>query len=535
MLPIGRVIKVIHVVCRYRVLSLFPAHPLTTPLVWLQFLWPGAWLGTAGLSEGQRLRLAMERLGPIFIKMGQLLATRRDLMPPEWTAELERLQDDVPGFPGEQARALVEAELGRPVSEAFRSFGVEPMASASVAQVHPAVLHDGTEVVVKVLRPDIAGVVERDLRVARTGARWIERLWADARYFRPARIVDDYAEIIRGELDLEREAKNSDAMRRNHEYSPLLSIPPMYFDFVTPRMLVQKRIYAIPVNDTERLQAAGIDLKQLAERGVDIFFSQVFRYNLFHADMHPGNIFVLPDHPESPQYTSVDAAIVGRLSPDDLHLLGRLALMVMREDFAGMVELIIRAGWTTRPVDRQELEKALRELVEPILSQPLDQLEFAPLVMQLFDTARSFHIEAPTQYILLLKTLIHVEGLGRAIYPGLDIWTLGRPKLEAWMLEQYGPSATMKKLRQRAPEWAAVLPDMPDLFRDALENLANEPARMRQQEAEFERSLTRHRRKLFAGLAGLGLGGAALTLTVPVQAGASAGAGLVLLLWALKR
>jgi ubiquinone biosynthesis protein len=534
MFPFIRVLTVIHVICRYRLLSLLPGHPALRLLAALQWLWPGAWLGTGKLSEGERLRLALERLGPIFIKMGQLMATRRDLLPPEWTVELERLQDDVAGFPPEVARETVERELGKPVNELFAAFDMQPLASASVAQVHPAVLHDGTEVVVKVLRPDIDKVVNSDLRIMASGARWLERLWPDARYFRPARIVDDYAEIIRGELDLKREAQNSDTMRRNHMFSPYLDIPPIHFDFVSHKVLVQTRIYAIPVNDIERIQAAGIDPKQLAERGVEIFFSQVFKYNFFHADMHPGNIFVLPDNPSSPQYTSVDAAICGQLSKEDQHLLGRLALMVMRQDFSGMVDLVIRAGWTTRPVDRQRFERAIRELVEPIMSQPLDQLEFAPLVVKLFDTARSFHIEAPVQYILLLKTLIHVEGLGRAIYPDLDIWTLGRPKLEAWMLEQYGPTATIKKLQARAPEWLASLPDMPDLFRDALENLVDMPRAQRDQEARLEQTLTRHRRKFFAGVAGIGAGVGAALLP-PAVALAAGGVGVLLLAWALRR
>ena len=532
--PFWRVMRVIHVVCRYRLLSLLPSHPLLNLLKLLQFLVPSSWLGTAGRTEGERLEQAFHELGPIFIKFGQLLATRRDLLPPEWTNALARLQDQVPPFPGAEARAIIEAELGQPVSESFAHFDEQPLASASVAQVHPATLHDGSDVVVKVIRPGIERTVKRDLRVMQTGATWLQRAWRDARYFNPLRVVQDYQEIILDELNLESEAANSELMRRQFLFSPLLHIPAVHLALSTRRIMVMDRIYGIPVNDIERIRASGIDPQTLAERGVEIFFAQVFRFNFFHADMHPGNIFVNPANPVSPQYMAVDCAIVGRLSEHDLHLLGRLALMVMRQDYAGMVDLVIRAGWTTAPVERHRFEKAIREIVEPIFSMPLDQLEFAPLVMKLFDTARGFHIEAPLQYILLLKTLIHVEGLGRSIYPQLDIWSTGRPLLESWMLEQFGPVATMKKLQARAPEWAAQLPEMPDLLRDALENLRHMPHRQRDQEAHMEAALVRHRRKLFAGFGGAAL--LALALLNPAGwALAVGGAGAVILLWALAR
>ncbi len=532
-LAIWRALRVLHVAARYRLISLLPAHPARWLLVALQYLIPSSWFGPRGLNEGERLERAFHELGPIFIKFGQLLSTRRDLLPPDWTEALARLQDDVPAFPGRQAREIIERELGAPASELFLRFDAEPLASASVAQVHAATLHDGTEVVVKVLRPGVEDTVSRDLRVMENGARWLERLWRDARYFHPGRVVDEYRQIIFGELDLLAEARNADTMRRHFLFSPLLYIPAVHPQYGTRRVMVMDRMYGIPVNDIERIRAAGIEPRVLAERGVEIFFTQVFRYNFFHADMHPGNIFVNPEHPDSPQYIGIDTAIVGRLSQQDLHILGRLALMVMRQDFPGMVELVIRAGWTTVPVDRHALERELRGIVEPIFSLPLDQLEFAPLVMKLFDTARGFRIEAPIQYILLVKTLIHVEGLGRSIYPQLDIWQTARPMLEAWMLEEFGPVATMKKLQARAPEWAAQLPEMPDLLRDALENLRNMPREQRDLEARLEASLTGHRRKLFVGLGGGGLIAAAVVLP-PALAAGSAVAGVLALVWATR-
>ena len=529
-----RIFTVFHVVCRYRLVSLLPRHPALIPLTILEYLHPAAWFGPRNLSEGERLRLALQELGPIFIKFGQLLATRRDLLPPEWTDALAKLQDQVAPFDGDLAQKIIEQELGASVKTLFGSFDAVPLASASVAQVHPATLKDGREVVVKVIRPGIEKIVDRDLLVMYSAARWLERLWRDARYFRPSRVVSDYADIIRGELNLLSEALNTETMRRQFLFSPLLFVPEVHREFSTKRIMVAERIYGIPVNEIERIKAAGIDPRTLAERGVEIFFTQVFSFNFFHADMHPGNIFVSPNNPDAPQYMSVDCAIVGRLSREDLHLLGRLALMVMRQDFSAMVDLVVRAGWATVPIDRSRFQRTVEEIVGPMLSQPLDQLEFAPLVLKLFDAARQFHIEAPVQYILLLKTLVHVEGLGRSIYPQLDIWTLGRPLLERWALEEFGPLPTLKKLQQRAPEWLAQLPDMPDMLRDALENLRGLPQQQRDQELRIATQLLHHRRKLFAGIGGGALLGASALTAAPAAYGCI-GAGVLLLVCALRR
>lgn len=507
--PLTRILVLAHVVCRYRLLSLLPPHPLRPLLMGVQFLVPSSWAGTGKLDEGERLRLALQRLGPIFIKFGQLLATRRDVLPPQWIQALSQLQDQVAPFDGEHARAMIEADLPQPLDQVFRHFDTTPLASASVAQVHPAVLADGTDVVVKVLRPDVEKRVERDLKLMWFGARTLERLSRQARYFHPVRVVRDYQQVIRGELDLTQEARNSEAMRRHFLFSTLLHIPAVHLALSSRRVMVSDRIHGIPVNDIERIRDAGIDPKQLAERGVEIFFAQVFRHNLFHADMHPGNIFVNPEHPESPQYLAVDCAIAGRLSQHDLSVLGRMVLAVMREDYPSLVDQVIRAGWTRGPIDRQRFEQDVVAIIEPVRSASLEQLEFAPLVLSIFDLARTYHIEAPVQYILLMKTLVHIEGLGRSIYPQLDIWTVGRPLLEHWMLEAYGPTATIRKLRNRLPEWAAQLPDMPDLLHDALETLRDQPHHQARLEQSMARRLRSHRRRLLAGFAGLGLGLAA--------------------------
>jgi ubiquinone biosynthesis protein len=536
--PISRLLVVAHVACRYRLLSLLPPHPARPFLVLLQYLVPSSWLGTGKLSEGERLKLALERLGPIFIKFGQLMATRRDMLPPEWTEALAHLQDRVAPFDGAQARRLVEASLPRPLDQVFEHFDDTPLASASVAQVHPATLLDGGQVVVKVLRPGVEQRVERDLKVMGFGARLLEALWADSRYFHPRKVVHDYQTVIRAELDLEREAGNSEAMRRHFLFSPLLYIPAVHLALSSRRVMVSDRIHGIPVNDIEAIRAAGIDPRVLAERGVEIFFAQVFRHNFFHADMHPGNIFVNPEHPESPQYMAVDCAIAGRLSKQDLNVLGRMVLAVMREDYPGLVDQVIRAGWARGPVDRHRFEQAVTEIIAPVRGADLESMEFAPLVLRLFDLARDYHIEAPVQYILLMKTLVHIEGLGRSIYPRLDIWTVGRPLLEAWMMEEYGPAATANKLRNRLPEWAAQLPDMPELLRDGLESLRHQPQQQREMAHYFETGLRRHRHKMLGGLGGLGLAALAAVDALhgagqwawPMAAGA-----LVLLAWACRR
>lgn len=524
---VARLFAIIHVFCYYRLAALMPAHPLRR-LVWLlQWLTPSCWFGKNGLSEGERLQLALQRLGPIFIKMGQLLATRRDLLPANWTDALARLQDQVAPFPIEAAIARIEAELGRPIAEVFERFDREPLASASVAQVHSASL-DGREVVLKVLRPGIEEQVEKDLALLTAGARLLEKVWADAALFHPAHVISDYADIIRGELNLESEAANTETTRRNFLFSPLLYVPHIYAELSSSRVMVMERIYGLPVNDMKRIRAAGIDPKAMAETGVTIFFTQVFEHNFFHADMHPGNIFIDPASPDRPRYISIDCAIAGHLSEKDLLLLGRLVLSVTRRDYATLVDLVVRAGWCPPNIDRARFQQQLVKLVDPLLERSMADLEFAPLVIELLDTAREFHVEAPTQYMLLLKTLIHVEGLGQQIYPELDIWATARPFLENWMLVRFGPKATLKKLQDRLPEWLAQLPDMPDLLHNALEGAVQPPLLP----APIAPQLVRHRRKQILGLAGLGL------VASPIAAATSpwwALPGAILVLWALVK
>lgn len=521
-----RLFVIMHVFCRYRLASLLPPHPAIRLLQWLQWLTPSCWFGPKGLDEGQRLKVALEELGPMYVKLGQLLSTRRDLLPPHWTDALTELQDKVAPFSIDVAKQRIEQELGRPISEVFERFDDAPLASASVAQIHTASLN-GKEVVLKVLRPGIEQQVEKDIALLVFMASLAEKLWRDAAIFHPAQVVNDYADIIRGELDLRAEAANAETTRRNFMFSPLLYVPHIYQELSTDKVMVMERIYGLPINRIADIQAAGISLKTMAETGITIFFTQVFEHNFFHADMHPGNIFINPQQADPPQYISIDTAICGHLSEKDLLLLGRLVLSVIRRDYALLVDLVVRAGWCAPTIDRYRFQQQLTKLVDPLLEQSLANLEFAPLVLKLLDTAREFHVKAPLQYMLLLKTLIHVEGLGQQIYPELDIWETARPFLENWMTERFGPAATAKKLQKRLPEWLAQLPDMPDLLRDALEN-AKQPALP---PADMTATLTAHRRKTLIGAAGLALLVSPWLLSMPIW---PAIAGGVLLGWSLR-
>lgn len=521
-----RLLVIVHVFCRYRLASVLPPSIVIRALRLLQWLTPSCWFGPKGLDDGQRLKLALEDLGPIYIKLGQLLSTRRDLLPPNWTDALTELQDNVAPFSIEVAKQRIEQELGRSIADVFERFDDTPLASASVAQIHTASLN-GKEVVLKVLRPSIEQQVEKDIALLVFLAKLAEKFWRDAAIFHPAQVINDYADIIRGELDLRAEAANAETTRRNFMFSTLLYVPHIYHELSTDKVMVMERIYGLPINRIADIQAAGIDLKAMAETGITIFFTQVFEHNFFHADMHPGNIFINPEQPSPPQYISIDTAICGHLSEKDLLLLGRLVLSVVRRDYNALVDLVVRAGWCPPNIDRYRFQQQLTKLVDPLLERSLVDLEFAPLVLKLLDTAREFHVKAPLQYMLLLKTLIHVEGLGQQIYPELDIWETARPFLENWMNERFGPAATAKKLQKRLPEWLAQLPDMPDLLRDALEN-AKQPSLPA---PSIYPELAHNRRKTLIGFGGLALIAAPWLVAAPTSC---AVAGAILLVWALR-
>jgi ubiquinone biosynthesis protein len=393
-----------------------------------------------------------------------MLSTRRDLLPDDIAAELARLQDRVPPFPGAEARALIEKAYGRALSEYFVEFDETPLASASIAQVHAAVLHDGTEVVVKVLRPGIAPIIRRDLSLLYLLAGLAERYWADGRRLHPRAIVADYERTIIDELDLMREAANASQLRRNFEHSPLLYVPEVYWPYTRREIMVMERIHGIPISDIEALRAHNINLKILSARGVEIFFTQVFRHNFFHADMHPGNIFVSTDNPQDPRYLAVDFGIVGSLSPVDQHYLAANFVAFFHRDYKRVAELHIESGWVPENTRVNELESAIRTVCEPIFQRPLNEISFGNLLLRLFQTARRFNMEVQPQLVLLQKTLLSIEGLGRQLDPQLDLWETAKPFLDRWMSEQLGARALFEGLKQALPSIIERLPEMPDLL-----------------------------------------------------------------------
>ncbi len=466
---------------------IFATH-LFRPFRFLLYFWPPHWFRKVEGSEGQRIRHALEELGPLFVKFGQILSTRRDLLPDELADELARLQDRVPPFPGSEARAIIERAYGQPLHHVFSEFDETPLASASIAQVHTARLLDGTAVVVKVVRPGIRKVILRDVGLLRIVAELAERYSADARRLHPCEIVDDYEKTILDELDLMREAANASQLKRNFADSPLLYIPEVYWPHCRREVMVMERISGIPVSNVEELRRHGVDLRQLAERGVEIFFTQVFRHNFFHADMHPGNIFVSP----SGQYLAVDFGIMGTLSQKDQRYLAENFLAFFNRDYRRVAELHVESGWVPAGTRVDEFESAIRTVCEPIFERPLKEISFGHLLLRLFQTARRFHMEVQPQLVLLQKTLLNIEGLGRQLYPDLDLWQTAKPFLERWMSEQIGPRAALRNVKANLPLWIEQLPQMPGLIHDIARKTQEG-----QLELQFNaRELTRLRREL---------------------------------------
>lgn len=511
-----RLLEIWGILARYRLDTLLPTPPfLLARLVILCFrLHPAWWLKHRKAESPERVRLACEELGPVFIKFGQLIATRRDLLPPEMLDELTKLQDNVPSFDVQLARCIVETELGRPIAEVFAEFSEQPLAAASIAQVHTARLPDNREVVVKILRPGIRDAIVRDLALLKDGAVWLEQNVPDAGLFHPLKIVSDYEETLLHECDLSLEAANAIQLRKNFLNSPLLYVPLVEEKLSTPSMLVIERIYGVPINDDKGLDAAGVNRQKLAENGLTIFFTQVFRDNFFHADMHPGNIYVETLNPQNPRYIALDCAIIGSMGSDDQLAIARLGLALLNHDYGQIVHIANGAGWLPPGAPLRELEREIRRLVEPVLSKPIDQINFAPTLLGLLDMARHYRLEIPTQFVLLLKTLIHVEGLGRSLYPSLDIWTLGKPLLTSWLNQQIGPAALTRKLGENLPFMLTGLPELPQLFHDALLQVRATGQLQQAQLTELTRlrqQLVRERRR---DLVAFSVAGITLTLAI---------------------
>lgn len=486
MTRILRFFRILVVICKYRLDEFLHLVRLPLPLRFLLLFAPWHLFPRGNKPRSERLRLALEELGPIFVKLGQILSTRRDLLPDDLALALKQLQDRVPPFPGKQARAIIEAELGAPVSECFAQFETEPMASASVAQVHRARLRDGKEVVVKVVRPGIERTIRQDIALMYLMAWVLQNYWAEGFRLRPLEVIADYEKTIFDELDMQREAANASQLRRNFENSGLIYIPEVYWDFVTARVLVMERIQGIPIADIDALNKAGVDMKVLAEKGVEIFFTQVFRDSFFHADMHPGNIFVNASNPADPQYIAIDFGIVGTLSPEDQSYLARNLLAFFRRDYHQVAALHIQSGWVSRETRINEFEAAIRTVCEPIFQRPLRDISFGQFLLRLFQTARRFNMTVQPQLVLLQKTLLNVEGLGRQLYPDLDLWNTAQPFLENWMRQRMGPPGFMKTLRDHLPTWVEQTPEMPQLVYEAMNQLKDLDRFNRTQEEELD-------------------------------------------------
>lgn len=469
LLAIRRMWRILCVVIRYQIDDLL----FDVSMVWwmraLSYLLPWRWLPRSARSQtkGVRLRLALESLGPIFIKFGQLLSTRRDLLPLEIADELARLQDQVPPFDSQRAMAQIEQQLGLPLAEAFASIDTEPLASASIAQVYAATLHSGQEVVVKVIRPGLRPIIQQDIAWLFALARLAQRLSKDARRLRLVEVISDYERTILDELDLLREAANTSQLRRNFAGSPLLYVPQVYWEWCRPQVLVLERIYGIPVNDLAQLASQKVNMRILAERGVEIFFTQVFRDSFFHADMHPGNIFVNAHTPQSPQYIAIDCGIIGSLTPEDQDYLARNLMAFFKRDYRKVAQLHIDSGWVSANTRLDALESAIRTVCEPIFEKPLKDISFGQVLLRLFETARRFDMVVQPQLVLLQKTLVHIEGLGRELYPELDLWNTAQPFLERRMRDKVNPLQLLRSLQLQAEQ----VPHLSQRAKDTLERL----------------------------------------------------------------
>ncbi len=456
-----RLISIQRVLLRYGLDEIVTATHLFRPL---RYFSPGWWRRDSHKeSLGARVRMALIELGPIFVKFGQSLSTRPDLLPRDVAVELAQLQDRVPPFPSDEALAIVEGAYGKPVGEIFASFGSEPLAAASIAQVHTATLKDGQEVIVKVLRPGVKKRIERDMAVLYAMAGLAERFWSEGKRLHPLDVIAEYEKTTLDELDLLREAANAAQLRRNFEGSTQLYVPEVHWDYCRKNVLVMERIYGVPIADMETLKARGTNFKRLADHGVELFFTQVFQHNFFHADMHPGNIFVDVTTPEFPRYIAVDFGIVGTLSTRDQYYLAENFLALFNRDYYRVAKLHLDSGWVPPETRLDELESAFRTVCEPIFAKPLEEISFGQLLVRLFQTARRFNMEVQPQLILLQKTLLHIEGLGRHLYPQLDLWETGKPILERWMRDRLSGANVLAKLRQQLPDLNETLQDVPQL------------------------------------------------------------------------
>lgn len=485
---LARLIQIQRVLVRHGLDEFVTETRLYRPLRFIFLASPWTWLQRRKVAaRGERLRLAVEELGPIFIKLGQALSTRRDLLPPDIAEELAKLQDRVPPFDGAVAKKIIETAYGKPLSEVFESFDEKPLAAASIAQVHIAKLRSAGEVVVKVLRPGMREIISGDLEVMHALANLAKRNSSEARRLRIDEIVDEYEKTVLDELDLMREAANAAQLRRNFEGSTLLHVPAVYWDHCRVNVMVMERIRGITISDMTTLRALGTNIRMLAENGVKIFFTQVFRHNFFHADMHPGNIFVLVDDPSQPRYAAVDFGIVGTLDLRDMHYLAENFLAVFDRNYRRVAELHVESGWVPPTTRVDEMESAIRTVLEPIFNRPLKDISFGTILLRLFDISRRFDMRIQPQLILLQKTLLNVEGLGRDLYPELDIWQTAAPILREWMRDRLSVRTQLKHFRDHLPALVEVAHALPPLLKVAVQKAQDGKLHIGVQPEDIER------------------------------------------------
>lgn len=514
-----RLIAIQRVLIRHGLDEFVSATHLYRPLRWLLRRFAGR-ADAAGVARGVRVRRALEELGPIFVKFGQSLSTRRDLLPRDIADELAKLQDEVPPFPTEEAIGLAEAAYDRPLDRVFATFDERPLAAASIAQVHKATLTDDRQVVVKILRPGVEQQIRRDIAVLFALARLADRYWPQAKRLRPLDVVAEYEKVIIDELDMLREAANAAQLRRNFEGSPLLYIPQVHWDYCRNRVLVTERIEGIPIGAVATLRDSGVDMAKLAATGVEIFFTQVFRHNFFHADMHPGNIFVDITDPSNPRYMAVDFGIMGSLNPRDQQYLAENFLAFFNQDYQRVARLHINSGWVPEGTRIDELESAFRTVCEPIFNKPLKDISFGQFLVRLFSAARRFDMQVQPQLILLQKTLLNVEGLGRQLYPDLDLWQTARPILEEWMQSRVSGRAVIERLREQLPEVSDSLQEFPQIVHSILQRAADGTLELRLRDPEAAARHEEQRRQ--ASLRNAVLAGGALLAAAALWLGLQA-------------
>lgn len=469
MKSLPRLIRIFKIARRYRLDTL--ASGLDLPWLVKPLIKPLPNSEIARMGRGERLRRALEELGPVYVKFGQMLSTRPDLVPPDICSELAKLQDQVAPFDGATFTRIVEKALHKPIAELFQTFDPEPLASASVAQVHAATLKSGREVVVKVIRPGVGKTIERDIALLQQIAKLVEKYHRDGPRLRPQEVVEEYSHTLANELDLQYEAANTSLLRHNFTDSPLLYVPEVEWEYTNHKVMVVERIYATPVTDIETLRASGCNFKTLAERGVEIFFTQLLEHNFFHADMHPGNIFVDTSDPEKPKYLAIDCAIMGSLSDEDRYYMARNLLAIFRRDYRQVAELHLMSGWVPEGTPVAEFAGAIRSVCEPIFRKPLKEISLGAILINLFSTARKFDMEVQPSLVLLQKTLLNIEGLGRQLYPDLDLWQTAHPYLENWLKERYKPAGLMETLKYHGPDWLERFPEVPQLVFEGLSRL----------------------------------------------------------------